>query len=419
MSLNNITHSGVLAAIDEFDALGRDEFLKQYGFNKARDYYLLHNGRVYDSKAIVGAAAKYSGLNGAALKASEFSGGKDTVVKTLKNLGFETTGSSENVWKDEGQYTKYWWVNHKQTYKQEVGGDYLWSPLTTKNGKVSQFYENMKRVKPGDIIFSFADAKIKALGRCTGSAFLSSKPEEFGDKGDAWNDDGWYLPVAFQEIASPLKIKDHIDEIRDFLPKQYSPIQLNGNGNQGAYLSNIPDQMAQKVQDLLSVDWSDFDNTVSDDLADDDVTDLSDDLVLAKLLNRTDLDSTQKLRLQQSRVGQGVYRRNLELFETRCRITGIAEKEHLRASHIKPWRVCSNSEKLDGNNGLLLSPHIDHLFDRGFISFTDTGGLLVSKSCSSTLLKSWSMDLSRICAAPSARLSHFSFEGNRALPAQC
>ncbi len=53
------------------------------------------------------AAAKYSGLNGSALKASEFSGGKDTVVKTLKNLGFETTGSSENVWKDEGQYTKY------------------------------------------------------------------------------------------------------------------------------------------------------------------------------------------------------------------------------------------------------------------------------------------------------------------------
>jgi len=120
MSLNNITHSGVLAAIDEFDALGRDKFLKQYGFNKARDYYLLYNGRVYDSKAIVGAAAKYSGLIGSALKASEFSGGKDTVVKTLKNLGFETTGSSENVWKDEDQFTKYWWVNHKQTYKQKL-----------------------------------------------------------------------------------------------------------------------------------------------------------------------------------------------------------------------------------------------------------------------------------------------------------
>jgi hypothetical protein len=64
--------------------------------------------------------------------------------------------------------------------------------------------------------------------------------------------------------------------------------------------------------------------------------------------------------------------------EVRCRITGVDRIEHLRASHCKPWRDSSDSERLDGENGLLLTPTIDHLFDRGFISFETDGRLLVS-----------------------------------------
>jgi predicted restriction endonuclease len=51
----------------------------------------------------------------------------------------------------------------------------------------------------------------------------------------------------------------------------------------------------------------------------------------------------------------------------------------LVASHIKPWRLCDSAfERLDGANGLLLAPHVDLLFDRGFVSFTNDGGVLVS-----------------------------------------
>ncbi len=56
----------------------------------------------------------------------------------------------------------------------------------------------------------------------------------------------------------------------------------------------------------------------------------------------------------------------------------VDRPEHLRASHIKPWRDSSNQERLDGENGFLLTPSIDHLFDRGFISFEDSGRLLIS-----------------------------------------
>jgi putative restriction endonuclease len=63
----------------------------------------------------------------------------------------------------------------------------------------------------------------------------------------------------------------------------------------------------------------------------------------------------------------------------------------LRASHIKPWRVSTDNEKLDGNNGLLLAPHIDHLFDQGYISFTDEGELLVSPACPIAVLEAWGL----------------------------
>jgi hypothetical protein len=64
--------------------------------------------------------------------------------------------------------------------------------------------------------------------------------------------------------------------------------------------------------------------------------------------------------------------------EQRCRITGVDKPVHLIASHCKPWRDCSNEERLNGENGLLLTPSIDHLFDRGFIGFEDSGRLILS-----------------------------------------
>lgn len=103
------------------------------------------------------------------------------------------------------------------------------------------------------------------------------------------------------------------------------------------------------------------------------------------------LESTEREQLKSARIGQGLYRKRLEEIETCCRVTGLSELTHLRASHIKPWRVCSDGEKLDGNNGLLLSPHVDHLFDQGYISFTDTGDLLVSAFLKPSVMAAWKL----------------------------
>ena len=55
---------------------------------------------------------------------------------------------------------RYWWVNQNQTYRHEVGGGYLWSPKRNANGARNPFYESMREVAPGDLIFSFMDTRI-------------------------------------------------------------------------------------------------------------------------------------------------------------------------------------------------------------------------------------------------------------------
>jgi len=113
------------------------------------------------------------------------------------------------------------------------------------------------------------------------------------------------------------------------------------------------------------------------------------DAIQEEIEQRTDVGPIEKLDLVKSRRGQGVYRENLEKIERCCRVTGVLDRRQLRASHIKPWYECDDREKLDGSNGLLLSPHVDHLFERGYISFSDTGELLVSRSLNPEVLRSW------------------------------
>ena len=78
------------------------------------------------------------------------------------------------------QKPKYWWVNHRQTYRQELEGEYLWSPKKNQNGAKNLSYDNMIRVMPGDVVLSCADAAIRAVGVALGRTREAPKPPEFG-----------------------------------------------------------------------------------------------------------------------------------------------------------------------------------------------------------------------------------------------
>ena len=88
---------------------------------------------------------------------------------------------------------------------------------------------------------------------------------------------------------------------------------------------------------------------------------------------------TERKGLITSRVGQGVYRRELlNKFQNKCAVTGVELKEVLIASHIVPWRDSNDKERRDVNNGILLSPTYDALFDKHLISFDDFGRIIIS-----------------------------------------
>lgn len=85
------------------------------------------------------------------------------------------------------------------------------------------------------------------------------------------------------------------------------------------------------------------------------------------------------------RKGQEKFRKLLLNKYDYCALCGV-DAIHTRASHIKPWVASNNQERLDLHNGLLLCPNHDYLFDKGFISFTDQGNLLIStKLCESQM----------------------------------
>jgi len=89
MSLSEMKScKAILEAIKEFNRLGREEFLKKYGFRYARQFFIDYEGRLYDSKAIVGVAHGYEFPTKGPLKPSEFSGGAATVKPKLEDLGF-------------------------------------------------------------------------------------------------------------------------------------------------------------------------------------------------------------------------------------------------------------------------------------------------------------------------------------------
>jgi hypothetical protein len=90
-------------------------------------------------------------------------------------------------------------------------------------------------------------------------------------------------------------------------------------------------------------------------------------------------DETERRGLVVSRVGQGYYRQQIiEKWKNECPVTGCNLSRILISSHIVPWSECNDEERLDVENGILLSPNVDSLFDKHLISFQDTGEMLIS-----------------------------------------
>jgi hypothetical protein len=274
---------------------------------------------------------------------------------------------------------RYWWVNQNQTYRHEVQGGYLWSPKRNANGARNPFYESMREVSPGDLILSFVDTRILAVGIAQSYCCESPKPLEFGNSGQNWENVGWRVKVHFTELRNKVRPKDHIEILRPLLPGRYAPLQPNGNGLQSVYLTEVSTPLAEVLIGLIGEEVAPIARSANDVMpvsADD--LDTWERKLEEGVADDAAIPETDRLAIIRARIGQGLFKERVGQIESRCRITGVENPAHLVASHCKPWRDSNNEERLNGENGLLLTPSIDHLFDRGFIGFEDNGKLIIS-----------------------------------------
>jgi putative restriction endonuclease len=276
---------------------------------------------------------------------------------------------------------RYWWVNQKQTHRHEIGGGYLWSPKRKRDHSRNQFYENMKAVAPGDLVFSYWESAIRAYGTICSFGYDAPKPVEFGLAGRNWGEVGYRVDVQYVRLEQPISPRDHWGSIGNLLPEMYSPLnRASGRGLQSVYLAELPLALGQVLWSLSAQAGNPI--LVRDRKqalmlsAEEPERELWEGHIIEELAAGP-IPETEREALVKARRGQGLFRSNISRIERECRITGVTNPAYLIASHIKPWRHASNGERLNRHNGLMLAPQADFLFDRGFITFSE-GRVLVS-----------------------------------------
>jgi putative restriction endonuclease len=274
----------------------------------------------------------------------------------------------------------YWWVNLSQARRHELDAGYLWSAQPA-----------MRRARPGDVVFVHAGGQVAQLGLVTGAPFAARRSATAGRRGVRRSSEGLRLPVHFEELLQPLQPVKHLAALKKVLPARLAPLRAAGAANPAVYFAAVNEALAAVLCELLGGQVEELQRAAPALES----SERADDVAEQALLARPDLDAGSRKRLLRARRGLGVYREHVERYEQSCRVTGLLDRRHLRARHIKPWRNCNDREKLDGCNGLLLSPHIDQLFERGLISFTDSGDLLVARQLNPAVLQAWGIALAR------------------------
>lgn len=263
----------------------------------------------------------------------------------------------------------YYWVNQGKTYKEEKEGGYLWAPIKTNNGRSIFHWLNMTKLQPGYIVFNYKKGYL--LGYCIiiSKCYPAPKPEEFNVDVD-WEEGGYMADAEYHLFEKPISKEKIYNAISHLLPTKYSPLNIiekggvqKINANQG-YLYELNQEIGDKLCKQFNIELG-FEAS---------------SLINNEQTNYKAPDKTSRRGLVTSRIGQGEYRRRiLERWNNTCAVNRSTIKEILIASHIIPWRDSTNKERLDVENGILLSPNYDALFDRHLISFEDNGQIIISR----------------------------------------
>ncbi|MFC1509177.1 EVE domain-containing protein [Candidatus Omnitrophota bacterium] len=375
MSLSELTdRQAILKAIEEFDELGRNNFLRKYGFRQARSYFILYQGARYDSKAIYGVAFGHQHPDKGYLRAKDFSGGESTVARHLRKLGFEvtTTGYSPRV-------PQVWafCANPKRYRIIEA----------VAHNEVDYWFTGKSNVRNGDymIVWQTTDREkrrgIVALGE------VISNPEIRTDTGNQY----WVNPkdgqeakarVAIRYVKSPnLPLWVNATSDGEFLQS------LNVARSKGGTVFHVTSGQWQKIIDMAG-GW----NTIKRESQtyDPEVSKSDFEQAVKKLKDLEGLDNETS---STSREEQSFLRK--QLFEhKKTAECGICGREFpvdlLIAAHIKKRAQCTTEERLDYQNVVMPMCVFgcDRLYENGYI-IVENGNISINKEVRSIVVNKY------------------------------
>lgn len=332
MGLSNITsREPVLAAIEEYDRIGREPFLQKYGFGGSRRYWLVRDGNRYDSKAVIGAAHGYARPDLGPMQARDFSGGAATVGRVLEELGFRVEFDDPSI------------PNEELTSGRLTPGEiYSRADLSSLfDIKDATIRTGVFRPKGTSSVWLFVtenkpDDRTPYLDRLEGDTLCWQG--QMAGRTDAW---------IIEHHARGLEILIFYRESKDKYPGYgfrylgpFAYISHAGNRPTNFVLQRV-------IARIEAIQW---------DVADDDAFDPT---TVEDARQRTKRSIAQ-------RRGQKAFRQSLlRAYEGKCAITECSVPDVLEAAHIYPYQ---GPETNHVTNGLLLRADIHTLFDCGLIT---------------------------------------------------
>ncbi|WP_342051584.1 MULTISPECIES: HNH endonuclease [unclassified Cupriavidus] len=260
----------------------------------------------------------------------------------------------------------FYWVNVGKTIKEVQSGNFLWAPEASQSETGAsmrrEHWENVAKVKAGDVIFCYHEKKITDIAIATRDAYSAERPATrlFSE----WGNTGNRVDVKLRELETPIHRDDIASDFISLYQQRSVPNLFNREGriNQIYMARLLPDAAAYLLERAHLIE--EFESKLVDQKP-----------------SKRKLTETTREAIVKARVGQGLFRADLlRMWNSQCSLTGLSNPDLLIASHIHAWTLSDNDQRIDPDNGLLLAPHVDRLFDRGLISFNDNGELLISPS---------------------------------------
>ena len=182
-----------------------------------------------------------------------------------KNIFYSAEGKRKGFWglrTSPGKGKNYWWVNQRGIYfREEMKLNCIWAPKKNKKGGRNFHWDNLTRIKPGDIVFSYHNKKIVAVSVVKSKAFNSKRPDSFPSRrayperrrrtGQSWSINGRKVLVKYQLLDNPIDIKKILSTIGPHLKYRHSPYSTKHKRGNLGYLFYLNEKAAEILRQTI------------------------------------------------------------------------------------------------------------------------------------------------------------------------